>query len=759
MIWSEQELANMPLAGEKVAIEKVMKHLDDPGNSAIFTPENFSFLWGVLGLVGVVGASDDAKTLIWESLKQNGAVDAYDKGILGDFNHHLAEKCNDNRMRAWIKFDNYQAGEHFKKIILHELLKTNLSLEKEAISYCLDGNKLLSELSTIPMTPQVKVYLEQLRGIEVEDSAFGMGINAYEKEEMLRKLCDTIVYAKRHFLETEKDYLFFYLRQAVNSGFDAKRIGIDDRVLSRLMASREVVNLSELEVAPMLMRNAEIMEFAEPYEEKDGFYEETAARFVHLDKTRILAMLERCLALISSQRSPRGVLFALELLNLGQVKSSVQVLAELARKGQATEMTCFMHRLLTKAKGAEALLLDILKTNLNQQKNKPFWEPKSSFNLYLTRLYIQAIRAFAEAGCAKQSAALLIELTEGRWWVGFDDFVKSFTELANQAILADTGVMDLLVKQARRLGLKIFSDGEYTFIGQPEDNPLTAMRRKIQETVKNATTLDLSGMFDKMSKAEASTYDVYQNFKNKLYARKNDDEPANPDLHDTGLIENFENLTNEIEYEINPLDTTSENVVNNENVVDSSADAKGAEAPKKIISTFYEEPFWENGEEIYPPSVDENGDTHESIPEVENKDAVTTSDVAAPIAEPMPTSEDLKADGQNNVLPTERMFDNATVSLDDVKQEGSQENDVKEEAEKKPFYKNKININNILKLKPKDVDKHFEKIKEITSSAIKRAEEQANKIKDKVNETNITSSPSVEKIKTLASKIKFFKKK
>ena len=71
----------------------------------------------------------------------------------------------------------------------------------------------------------------------------------------------------------------------------------------------------------------------------------------------------------------------------------------------------------------------------------------------------------------------------------------------------------------------------------------------------------------------------------------------------------------------------------------------------------------------------------------------------------------------------------------------------------------KININNILNIKPEEVDKHFEQIKNIASSAFKKAELHAKQIKEKVENTDLASSASVEKIKGFAKKIKFFKKK
>lgn len=71
----------------------------------------------------------------------------------------------------------------------------------------------------------------------------------------------------------------------------------------------------------------------------------------------------------------------------------------------------------------------------------------------------------------------------------------------------------------------------------------------------------------------------------------------------------------------------------------------------------------------------------------------------------------------------------------------------------------KINISSILNISPKEIDRHFERIKHITTAAVKRAEEQAAQIKRRVESADLANSPSVGKIRTLAQKIKFFGKK
>ena len=53
-----------------------------------------------------------------EILKENGVIEAFDKGVLGDFNLELIKKCTDARLRAWQNYDNFTADQRFKRLIL-----------------------------------------------------------------------------------------------------------------------------------------------------------------------------------------------------------------------------------------------------------------------------------------------------------------------------------------------------------------------------------------------------------------------------------------------------------------------------------------------------------------------------------------------------------------------------------------------------------------------------------------------------------------
>jgi hypothetical protein len=74
-----------------------------------------------------------------------------------------------------------------------------------------------------------------------------------------------------------------------------------------------------------------------------------------------------------------------------------------------------------------------------------------------------------------------------------------------------------------------------------------------------------------------------------------------------------------------------------------------------------------------------------------------------------------------------------------------------------------LSFDNILKINSSDVDKHFEKIKEVTTLAIKKAEEKAlsikQKVEDRMDDEDIENPSVVKKFKSIANKIKGLKKK
>ena len=131
MMWSKAELENLALGGAEVAAERVMKHLSRPENADIFAAENFSYLWGALGVAGLRGTDAAARRKIWQVLKENGVPDAFEKGILGDFTRELAARHKDTgliifrpelsfRKRYWKNWQNMI--KNLKKMFYHIVL-------------------------------------------------------------------------------------------------------------------------------------------------------------------------------------------------------------------------------------------------------------------------------------------------------------------------------------------------------------------------------------------------------------------------------------------------------------------------------------------------------------------------------------------------------------------------------------------------------------------------------------------------------------
>ena len=516
MIWSKQELENLAIGGAEPTRERVLKHLSAPENADIFTAENFSYLWGALGVGGVKGTDAAARRKIWQALGDNGVLDAFDKGILGDFNREMAANFKDSRLRAWKGLDNFQTGVKFQKTILEKLARGDEELAAAAAPLLFDYRQMAEQLDKHELDAKLKTYLERLRGLSAACGISGDAVRAvYEKTMILRKLCDVAAYTSRKLTEAEKDYLFRYLREAVIDGFAPKDIGLDDMVLARLMADSVPEGVSELEKAPLISRNAEIEEFAAGLEEEQGFFEETAARYIRLDPGKTRELTQRCLKLIAAGKRPKGVIFALALLEMRQVKSAVQILLELAKRGQATEMAGFLHRLLPKAKGAETLIADIVRTNLQNLAGAAEYKRD-----YAARLALLAVRDFAEAGLTQQGAELLAYLAAAYrpWFMG--EGQKPYMALGNMLIAADKNVAGLLAEQARKIGLAAYEAEGVTFLGTAEDNPLTAARRRLEKSVQGATTLDISAATKKMAGLEAATYGVYRNLKGVFQRRK-----------------------------------------------------------------------------------------------------------------------------------------------------------------------------------------------------------------------------------------------
>ena len=486
MLWNDTELQNLYGLGKEIVVERFMKNLDAPENGDLFQKENFSYLWGLIGIAGIKGTSPLVRHKIWNALLQFGVVDAFDKGQLSDFNRNLAERYNDGRLKAWKGLDNFQASVKFRKTVLDKLVKTDADLAQQVSPYCVDYKKMMEQLDNAELNDKLKAYLERFRGL---GAACGVTTDAvaavYEKTDVLRKLCDVAAYTHRKLSEKEKNYLFLYLFEAVNDGFSPKSIGLDDAVLAKLMADEALDGLSELEAEPLLARNAEIEDFAAKFEDEFGFYEETEAKFIKHEFGKIRPITERCLKCIQKDAEPKGVVFAMTLVELNQIKSAVQILLELAKRGRATELIGFLHRLLPKVKGSESFILDIICINLQN-----FHGDDDYFVEYAARRTLAAVRTFIEANCQQQAAVLLKYLVLGNWFLDKNELVKHFILLANTLMVLDDSFTPEMSFLAHQLNLRVFETENGVIIGTDEDNPLAMAQQKLEQFVAGTSMLN-----------------------------------------------------------------------------------------------------------------------------------------------------------------------------------------------------------------------------------------------------------------------------
>ena len=812
MIWSKQELENLALGGAEVTRERVMKHLSAPENADIFAAENFSYLWGALGVAGAKGLDAATCRKIWQALCDNGAADAFDKGILGDYNRALAAKYKDNRMRAWQGLNNFQAGVKFRKSILEKLARRDEQLAAEAAPLLFDYRKMGERLNSHKLDAGLKNYLEKVRGLSASCGISGDAVRAvYEKIMILRTLCDVAAYTPRGLDEDEKDYLFRYLREAVLDGFALRDIGLDDMVLSKLMGGSAAADASELEREPLLSRNAEIEEFAAGFEETEGFFEEVAAQYVRADPGKAQELTARCLKLIEKGAHPCGVVFALALLELRQAKSAVKILLALAQKGRAIEMAGFLHRLLPQAKGAETLIADILRVNLQRLP-----ATAGFMRDYVRRRTLLAVRDFIENDCPQPGAALLKYLAaEHRDWL-VKNALKDYIALGNALIAADKTLAKAIAEQARGLGLNIYEADDGLFIGTAEDNPLTAARRRLEKNVLGATTFDISAATGKMSGLEGAAYQFYHNLKGAWRRRKENNTAGQAtkeeviqtgsaamayagDGADAGVAD-----TADMGADVGGLvagDGADVAAAGDEAGADSMAAAGVEQAGNPTVKlpafeewnegaaetvpfrqaptiTLAEEKGFELPDEVLEVSSQENygGDLMpETEPATYGEAAAAYGNDVGSQAEAAGETGDMivgavAAEAGAVSLQAEAAVDGAgeiavqaEVSQEAVSTAGSEL--MGSEADKLPAFeewdsgaadsntgehKNKININSILNINPKEVDKHFEKIKQLTAAAVQQA-------KNKVEHSGLSHSPAVEKAKTLLGR--FLKKK
>lgn len=463
MIWSEQELAAMPSNGEKMITEKVLPELDKLENQDIFLPNNFSLLWGILGVTGVANTPVSVRMKIWNALKENGVFEAFQNGRLADFSRQMEKKFHDERLRAWTGEDNYTAETKFCRLILDELLVSNPDLSADVFELGYQPWNLLEKLNAQEMTPALKIFLEEVRkqpqsqGLEEDEY-----VSRYQK--FLRQLVFVIAHTNRFLTEAEKRYFIFCFQDVLWNGFDRHGIGLNDHLWAKLMLRKNMNALSEIERTALRSHNQDVMEVISSFEEEDGFYEECAAQSVYGDDRHCGTLTERCIYLAKKTKNPTGVVYAKALINIGKIRSAVMILQTLAQSGQATMMVSYLDGLLASAPGAENVFLHILKANLFMVRNNSVNYLNSGYMEYIARLYLQAVKAFINNAKYVQAASLLQEMVAEGCFGDNDDMKIEFIYQANE-ILQKEKDCDGLISAAKRLNLKYFLKNGMRYIG------------------------------------------------------------------------------------------------------------------------------------------------------------------------------------------------------------------------------------------------------------------------------------------------------
>ena len=342
------------------------------------------------------------------------------------------------------------------------------------------------------------------------------------------------------------------------------------------------------------------------------------------------------------------------------------------------------------------------------------------------------------------------------------------------------------------------------FIGTADDNPLTSARRRLERAVLGATTIDLSAATAKMQGLEKATYGVYQSLKEVLAAKsaalktvsagkmvteeisaaeEEKDEPQK-------MPEQGEKAAAVVPSEVlsvpeTPVTVSSEALIAEPEVPIAEQEPPIAEpeAPIAEPEAPMAEPEAPMAESEAPMAEPEAPMADPGVPMTEpgvsmaepeapmTEPGVSMSGPEAPMAEP----EAPMAEPEAPIAEPEAPIAEPEVSefsaktpeqpaeiseLPAIEEWGDEGEEAAEgRAEDASADDKKINISSILNISPKEIDRHFERIKNITTAAVKRAEEQAAQIKRRVESADLANSPSVGKIRALAQKIKFFGKK
>lgn len=527
------------------------------------------------------------------------------------------------------------------------------------------------DFSQNELSPELKIYLVSFKQVTSDDAD---KINVAQKEEVLRKLSDTIAATSRCFREDEKDFLFFYFKKAFEQGFDALKIGLDDALLAKLVATKEDDDKS-FDKQDILSRHEEILNLMLQLDTRYGFFEETASRLIGYDTTYINALIKRCISLIKNEKISKGAVFAKNLLWLGRTNAAIEILVSLAEIGQATEMTAFAGLLAVALKDNEQILFNIFKLNLMRQKEKSHGQNFMVLRNYVTKCYLQAVRSFLETQKFDCAAVLLKELFFLRFIDADSPCLREFAELGNVLLAKNFVGAGFLPDVAKKIGLDVVEENGKKFLGLGGNSAVFELR--MMQTLEGIDEA-----------AFVLPKEVLTGSKQTSSALKKPTVTANP------------------------------------------AQSEKEKAEIKSV------------EQIPEPDIvieDESDIVVENEPTTETKEGMGIS----PLDELLLHHERKSSDETQTSLRE----DNVSVEDDTV-------SDIPKE-----FEKNKANINSILNINSKEIDEQLEKIKNVTSLAVQKAGETASKLKQRVADSNITASSSVDKIRALAEKVPFFKKK
>lgn len=628
MICTEQEITGMILSAQVDKLEQVMKKLDHSWYDFVFKNEHFALLWSMIGMVGLKGASVPVREKIWRRLLENGAVRAFNNHFLKKFSMQLAENGN-VPLSVWTELDEAKCEIKFQQIILDELLETNVYLGNEIFSAGFNGQGLIDKLTEIPLNDAIEAYLVHLFNDD----------NSLEQNRILHQLTTVLVYANRSLSNRERKYFSYYFQELVKRGeIFYKKIGLDDRLWARLIAGGRISDLSETDQPVAQAHNQEIINFVRQFEEEEGFYDETAARWVEFEQVHLLEAKERCLSLINQSNHPRGILLALAALNLEQVGVAAEILFHLAQKGCATEMIGFLHRILACRLVLPRQVTTLLKCNLRAFRIIQKSNVNNSLKEYISRRYLQAIHIFLLREQINDGFEILKALVMGEWIdeqsVLVDEVAKTILDMEHRCSV----LHPKLIYLASKLKLNIFDEQN------DEDVPLDVAYELENEWANNINLDSFSALLSEPKTVAADS---------PLIASEVSADMPNTDVSIVG-------------YEENKIIDNIEIGVNNNLLHDDKNDVLQKSA------------------EVLEPQ----------IPDAEIQQWT-----------------DEKDDNQSD---------------------------------------NKFSINSILNINPNEVDKHFEKIKQLADSAIKNAEEKAAQILKKNNVVGITLS----KLRQLADKFK-----